>query len=109
MVSYFVSYRGEAADRDAFLRYYAERHAKVLADFPGIRGLTLHTAVPSADPFPVNPGGRLLLAQLTFDTPAALDRALASEARARAREDFANFPRFEGEVSHEAMAATRVF
>ena len=37
MVSYFVSYRGDAPDREAFLRHYAERHSRVLAEFPGIR------------------------------------------------------------------------
>ena len=50
-----------------------------------------------------------LLAQMTFDSAAALDTALASEARARARADFQNFPPFEGSVTHQAMAARKVF
>jgi uncharacterized protein (TIGR02118 family) len=106
MVSYFVSYRGSSPAAEAFLRHYRERHTEILKDFPGIRGLVLHTPVDWTDPYPVNPGGRLLLAQLQFDTVAALETALASEARARAREDFRTFPAFEGTVTHQAMAAT---
>ena len=109
MVSYFVSYRGSTSDPVAFLKHYAGEHARLLAGFPGIRGLVLHTPVGWNDSFPVNPGGRLLLAQMTFDSAAALDAALASEARARAREDFRRFPPFEGTVTHQAMAATKVF
>lgn len=109
MVSYFVSYRGWTPDPAAFLQRYAEGHARVLAEFPGIRSLVLHTPVGCCDPFPVNPGGRLLLAQMSFDSVAALDAALASEARARARADFLRFPPFEGSVTHQAMAARKVF
>jgi uncharacterized protein (TIGR02118 family) len=109
MVSYFVSYRGSSPAADAFLRHYRERHAEILKSFPGIRGLVLHTPVGWTDPFPVNPGGRLLLAQMQFDSAAALDAALASAARARAREDFRTFPAFEGTVTHQAMASTAVF
>ena len=109
MVSYFVSYRGDAPDREAFLRYYSERHARVLADFPGIRSLELHTAADWTDPFPVNPGGRLLLAQMRFDSTDALNAALASEARVRAREDFRNFPPFHGDITHQAMTMRKLF
>lgn len=109
MVSYFVSYRGDAPDREAFLRYYSERHARVLADFPGIRSLELHTAADWTDPFPVNPGGRLLLAQMRFDSTDALNAALASEARVRAREDFRNFPPFQGDITHQAMTMRKLF
>jgi uncharacterized protein (TIGR02118 family) len=106
MVSYFVSYRGASSDPEAFLRHYSGRHAEILKSFPGLRGLVLHTPVASRDPFPVNPGGRILLAQMQFDSAAALDAALASEARARARADFGAFPPFDGTVTHQAMGAT---
>ena len=109
MVSYFVSYRGTSPAAGEFLRHYRERHAEILKSFPGIRGLVLHTPVDWTDPYPVNPGGRILLAQLQFDSVAALDAALASEARAQAREDFRTFPAFEGTVTHQAMASTAAF
>jgi uncharacterized protein (TIGR02118 family) len=103
-VSYFVRYRGSADDPAAFADYYRHRHAAILADFPGLRGLILHRPVAALDPFPTRPGGSFFLAQMTFDSADDLTRALASEARARARADFANFPHFDGEVTHEAMA-----
>ena len=103
MVSYFVNYRGESPEAGAFIDYYAATHAALLAELPGIRRLVVHTPVSWNDPFPVNRGGCLLLAQMTFDSVAALDAALASEARARARADFQRFPAFAGSVTHEAM------
>ena len=107
-VSYFVRYRGSAADPEAFARYYRERHAAILGDFPGLRGLVLHRPIAALDPFPTRPGDAFFLAQMTFDSAEHLNRALASEARARARADFANFPTFEGEVTHQAMAGEAV-
>ena len=109
MVSYFISYRGNSPDPEAFLRHYAERHAPLLAQFPGIRSLDMHTGIEWRDPFQVNPAGRLLLAQMRFDSIEALNVALASAARARAREDFAAFPAFDGVVAHQAMLSRRVF
>lgn len=109
MVSYFVRYRGVAADPAAFVGYYSGRHAAILQRLPGIRSLILHTPQSWNDPFPVNPGGSLLLAQMTFDDAKALDVALRSDARKDAREDFAGFPAFEGEVTHQAMKAEVIF
>ena len=42
---------------------------------------------------------------MVFDSARDLDDALASEARAEARADFASFPRFDGTVTHQAMSA----
>ena len=109
MISYFVRYRGSAADPAAFIEYYATRHAAILKEFSGIRTLSLYEPIVWNDPFPVRPDGTALLAQMTFDTPADLERALHSEARRRAREDFARFPPFSGEVTHQAMSGRIVF
>ena len=109
MVSYFVRYRGHARDPQAFAAYYRERHAAILKDFPGIDSLIMHAPVPFHDPFPVRPAKTMLLAQMTFASPAALDAALHSDARRLAREDFAKFPAFDGEVVHEALAAEVIF
>jgi uncharacterized protein (TIGR02118 family) len=109
MVSYFVRYKGVAADPAAFVDYYSRHHAAILKRFPGIRSLILHTPQAWNDPFPVNPAGSLLLAQMTFNDAAALDAALRSGARREAREDFARFPVFEGEVTHQAMKAEVIF
>src|SRR5215217_7523153 len=103
MVSYWVRYRGKAADPAAFLAYYQNTHSSILQRFPGIKSLVLHTPVDFRDPFPVHIGDTMLLAQMSFDSSAALNRALASEARKAARDDFQRFPDFEGEVTHEAL------
>ena len=109
MVSYFVRYRGSSADPAGFRAYYETRHAALLRGFTGIRSLVLHQPVAWTDPCPVNPAGTFLLAQMTFDTPADLDAALRSPARQEARADFHRFPPFDGEVTHEAMAAKVIF
>lgn len=108
-ISYFVRYRGQFSEPERFLDYYAGPHAKILTDFPGIRSLVLHRPAPWRDPFPVNPGEAALMAQMSFDSAQALDAALASEARKRARDDFANFPEFEGTATHQAMQAKVIF
>jgi uncharacterized protein (TIGR02118 family) len=109
MISYFVRYRGSAADPVGFVDYYAMQHAAILKEFPGIRGLSLHEPAAWNDPFPVRDDSTALLAQMTFDTPADLQHALHSEARHRARDDFKRFPSFSGEVTHQAMSSRIVF
>jgi uncharacterized protein (TIGR02118 family) len=108
-VSYLVRYEGTAADPERFHAHYAITHAGILRDLPGIRSLVLHRPVEWNDPFPVRPDRAHLIAQMIFDTAADLDRALASHARARAREDFANFPPFEGTVRHQALRQEVIF
>lgn len=108
-VSYFVRYQGLPEPPGPFVDYYRTRHAAILAGFPGIRSLTLHTPVGWTDRFPVNPDPTGFLAQMTFESAAALDAALRSDARARARDDFANLPSVRGPVTHLAMASERVF
>lgn len=109
MVSYWVRYRGGAADPAAFVAYYQDNHSAILKQFPGVTSLVLHTPVGSHDPFPVRPGGTMLLSQMTFDSAVELNAALASDARRRARDDFHRFPAFAGEVTHEAMAGKVIF
>ena len=109
MVSYFVRYHGKAADPLAFARYYETAHASILQRFPGIHSLILHQPATWNDPFPVRDDGTSLLAQITFETVADLDRALLSDARRAARDDFARFPRFDGDVTHQAMTAKVIF
>jgi uncharacterized protein (TIGR02118 family) len=106
-VSYFVRYEGEAGED--FVRRYKEQHVPVLARWPGMRRVVLHTPVPWTDPCPVNRPSAFLVAQLEFDSQEDLDRALASEQRAQARMDFQSFPPYRGEVFHQAMRQEEVF
>ena len=108
-VSYFVRYEGQAESPEAFLSYYRDHHAPILTRFPGLRRIVLHTPISWHDPFPVKPDRFELLAQMVFDTKDDLDRALQSEARALARDDFARFPPFHGLVYHQATISEEVF
>jgi hypothetical protein len=46
---------------------------------------------------------------MMFDSPVALDVALQSEARKKARDDLARFGAFDGEISHEALSGEVIF
>ena len=50
-----------------------------------------------------------MIAEMTFDDITTLNRALTSDARAEAREDFAEFPAFDGEVTHQAFNSEKIF
>lgn len=104
-VSYFVRYDVTAPDLPHFLEYYRRHHVPILARWPGIRSVVLHTATEWSDPSPVNRGGAVLLAQLEFDSAADLQAALASRERMQARRDFESFPPFDGTVTHQAMVS----
>ena len=60
-VSYFVRYDIEAGDLKAFLRRYREVHVPLVARWPGLRRMVLHTPLAWRDPFPVNPGKAVLM------------------------------------------------
>ena len=109
MVSYFVRYDGQAISPNLFLEYYRTKHASILNQFDEIRGLTIHTPVEWRDPFPIQKGGASLLAQMHYDSIEALNLSLASEARRRARTDFQNFPKFGGQIIHQALNAEQIF
>jgi uncharacterized protein (TIGR02118 family) len=108
-VSYFVRYDITAVDAQRFVDRYREVHVPLLARWPGIRRVVLHTPLDWHDPFTVNRGRTVLLAQLEFESIAAMEAALQSEGRAAAREDFKQFPPYEGSVVHQAMAQDEVF
>ncbi len=108
-VSYFVRYDISTPDPAGFVEHYRAHHVPILARWPGMRRVVLHTALPSEDSFPVNQGKAVLLAQLEFESQADLEAALASPQRAQARRDFERFPAYEGTVVHQAMACEEVW
>src|SRR5258706_11908549 len=108
-VSYFVRYEMEPADVEGFMSRSREVHVPLVSRWPGLRRMVLHTPLAWHDPFPVNPGKAVLMAQLEFEDEAAMNAAFASRERAEAREDFKRFPRFEGTVGHQAMAQDEVY
>src|SRR5437763_1404200 len=76
---------------------------KLVARWPGMKRVMLHTPLDWHDPFPVNRGRAVLLAQLEFESREAMEAAFRSPERADAREDFRRFPAFSGSVTHQAM------
>jgi uncharacterized protein (TIGR02118 family) len=108
-VSYFVRYDIAAPDLKEFLERYRKVHVPLVASWPGLQRMTLHTPVDWKDPFPVNRGKAVLMAQLEFDSEEAMNKAFASRERAAAREDFKRFMTYEGSVTHQAMASEEVW
>ena len=108
-VSYFVRYDIDVPQAQAFLRRYREVHVPLVSRWPGLQRMVLHTPVAWNDPFPVNPGKAILMAQLEFESIEAMNRAFASPERAAAREDFKRFMTFEGPVTHQAMTSEEVW
>ena len=108
-VSYFVRYDIAAADLAAFLARYRTVHVPLVTAWPGLQRMVLHTPVDWRDPFPVNRGKAVLLAQLEFESEQAMNQAFASRERAAAREDFLRFMTFEGTVTHQAMKSEELW
>ncbi len=108
-VSYFVRYDISTPDAPAFVARYRERHVPILARWPGIRRVVLHTPAEWNDPFAIARGSAMLLVELEFDSAEALKKALFSAERAEARMDFQGFPAFSGTVTHQAMSSEEVW
>jgi uncharacterized protein (TIGR02118 family) len=102
-VSYFVRYDITAPDLKGFIERYRNVHVPLVAKWPGLQRMIIHTPVDWKDPFPVNRGKAVLMAQLEFESEEAMNQAFASRERAEAREDFKRFMTFEGTVIHQAM------
>ena len=108
-VSYFVRYEGQADSPQEFLTHYRERHVPLLARFPKIRRILLHTPTPWQDAWPIKPDIFAVLVQMEFDSLADLEAAVGSQARAEARQDFRRMPPFQGVVYHTAAVSEEVF
>jgi uncharacterized protein (TIGR02118 family) len=102
-ISYFVRYDINAPDVDAFVAYYRTKHVPILSRWPGMKRVVLHTPAECDDLFATNRGKTVLLAQLEFDSMEDLEMAMGSAERVEARQDFKNFPQYQGQVLHQAM------
>lgn len=102
-VTYCVFYQGEAENKEAFIEHYRHTHVPILKQLPGIQSISLLVPEACEDPYPIQPGNFVLIAQMLFNSVEELERALGSEARKRARQDFVEFLPFEGKIWHQAM------
>lgn len=108
-VSYFVRYDIAVSDLEAFVERYRKLHVPLVTAWPGLQRMVIHTPLDWKDPFPVNRGAAVLMAQLEFESEEAMNQAFASRERAAAREDFKRFMTFEGTVTHQAMRSEEVW
>jgi uncharacterized protein (TIGR02118 family) len=75
------------ADPSAFDTYYRETHIPLAKRIPGLRSYTISTVPPQV----VTGSPVHLVAELTFDTLAAVDAAFASPEGQATAADLANF------------------
>lgn len=96
-VSCFVRYDISVKDLPAFLERYRSVQVPLVSTWPGLQRMVLHTPLDWKDPFPVNRGRAVVMAQLEFDSEQAMN------------EGFKQFIKFEGSVVQEAMRAEEVW
>jgi uncharacterized protein (TIGR02118 family) len=101
--AYLVGYEGPAADPEAWLAHYIERHPPIMARLPGIREIEVCTRLDWYGYLPWRREHWMLRNKVVFDSPAALEEALGSPARHELRADYARFPPFSGRVYHYPM------
>lgn len=106
--SYLVDYIGPAEDWNEWASYYITHHPLIMARFPGIRAIEIHTRIDWCGFLPWPRANHMLRNRVMFDSAAALTAANHSPVRHEMRADFAKFPRFEGGNTHFPMATLDV-
>lgn len=103
-IAYLVNYQRPAEDEAAFLQYYRAHHPPIMLQFPALCRLELGLPIGWCPLMKnISWANRMLFCEVSFNSLAALNNALASEVRTRLREDFHDFPPFSGKVTHYAM------
>jgi hypothetical protein len=105
--TYLVAYEGPAQDEAAWHAHYLEDHPPLMARLPGIRELEVYLPLAWRCPAGLLPRRHLQRNKVAFDSPEALNAALASAVRADMRASYARLPPFSGRVTHYPML-TRV-
>ena len=82
-----VALYSQPEDPDAFDAHYRDVHAPIVARYPNLRG----TRLTKPDGFAGRPPAFHLMAEMSFDSRADLDGALASEAGRDSGRDLRNF------------------
>jgi uncharacterized protein (TIGR02118 family) len=105
-----VSYEGPAEDLNAWLGHYIDSHPPIMARFPGIREIEIYTRMDYCAALPVARSNAMQRNKVVFDSPDALNAALASPVRHEMRADFKHFPPFSGASPHfPAISIARDF
>jgi uncharacterized protein (TIGR02118 family) len=107
-VSWLVQYNGPAKDPAAFHAYYREHHVPIVHRMPGIRSLNWYVPKPWTPSAGLHAVGYLQLVQAVFGDLEGLLAMRRSAQRKAGLRDFANYPAFEGPVTHQAMTSRRI-
>ena len=100
VLSYMVEYEGPAKDENAWHQFYVEGHPPLLAKFPGIRKIEIYTPAVMISALPFALRKSMQRNKTVFDSPDAMNAAMASPVRAALRRDFHEFPEFSGAARH---------
>jgi len=107
-MSYVVRYYRPVEDEKVFTEFYVAHHPQVEALFPKIRNAICYLPVTWNNPTLIAISDCMLGNEVVFDTVADFDAAMASDVRHKMREDYLNFPKFSGPVTHFMMRRRRV-
>ncbi len=107
-VSWFVQYNGPAKEPAVFHAYYREHHVPIVHRMPGIRSLNWYVPCAWTPRAGVHAVSYLQLVQAVFDDVEGLLAMRRSAQRKEGLRDFANYPAFEGPVTHQAMLSRRI-
>ena len=107
-VSWIVQYNGPADDPPAFHAYYRSHHVPIVHRMPGIRSLNLYSPEPWTGTARLHTVNHLLIVQAVFDDLDGLLAMRNSPQRREGLQDFNNYPKFEGPVTHQAMRSHRI-
>ena len=101
--TFLVHYPGPSDDADAWLEHYDAHHPAIMARFPGVRQVATYRPVAWSGGLDWRRGRVMQRNKVAFDSPAALQAALASPVMAEMRADRDRFPPFEGGAAHFPM------
>lgn len=107
-VSWFVQYNGPADDPKAFHAYYRTHHVPIVLRMPGIRSLNRYVPTAWQTPSGAQSVKHLQLVQAIFDDVDGLLAMRRSPQRKEGLQDFQNYPKFHGPVTHQAMLSRRL-
>lgn len=103
LCTFLVHYPGPAEDTRAWHAHYVRHHPSIMTTFPEIRDVAVYTPAIVVSGITIRELGTMQRNKVVFDSPPALDRALASPVRETMRRDFEAFPPFHGGNRHFAM------
>jgi len=103
-VSYQAFYQVTTKDREAFLDNYRNKHIPVLLTFPGLEKLVVREKIDWTDGHDGPAKDFLIIVEFVFADIQAMEAGITSERRLAAKESFATFPEFSGDVWHQGMA-----